>query len=75
VRWRNLFKNRGLGVNLIACFCFLLLAVYGWGLDWGELGGYFFAFALLLLGIVVAAAVLGWLLGKLNKWRDKDDNF
>lgn len=74
MRWRNLFKNRGLGMNLIASFCFLLLAVYGWGLDWRELGGYFLAFALLLGGILVLAAGFGWLLGKLNKLRDKDED-
>lgn len=74
MRWRNLFKNRGLGVNLIASFCFLMLAVYGWGLEWGELGSYLLAFLLMLACILTVAAGLGWLLNKFNRWREKDED-
>ncbi len=74
MRWRNLFKNRGLGVNLIASFCFLLLAVYGWGLEWDELGRYLLVFILLLGCLLALAAGMGFLLSKFNKWRDRDED-
>jgi uncharacterized SAM-binding protein YcdF (DUF218 family) len=61
---RSLFKHRGLGINLIAGFCFLMLAVYGWGLGWGDLGGYFVVIIIFLLGLICFAALLGWLLRK-----------
>lgn len=62
---RRLLKHRGLGVNLIAGFSFLLLAVYGWGLDWDDLGGYLLVILFFLIGLIGLAALLGWLLRKL----------
>lgn len=63
--FRRLFKHRGLGINLIAGFSFLMLAVYGWGLDWEDLGGYLLIILILLVGLIGLAALLGWLLRKL----------
>ncbi len=63
--FRRLFKHRGLGVNLIAGFSFLMLAVYGWGLDWEDLGGYLLVILVFLVGLIGLAALLGWLLRKL----------
>lgn len=62
---RRLFKHRGLGINLIAGFSFLMLAVYGWGLDWEDLGGYLLVILIFLVGLIGLAALLGWLLRKL----------
>lgn len=63
---RKLLKNRGLGLNLIAGACFILLLVNGWGLSWRELGGYLFALLVLLVGLIGVAALCGWLLHKLR---------
>ena len=63
--FRRLLKHRGLGINLIAGFSFLLLAVYGWGLDWEDLGGYLLVILVFLVGLIGLAALLGWLLRKL----------
>lgn len=67
-RWKkNFLGNRGFGVNMLACFCFIMLAVYGWGLTWEEVGGYLL-FILILLAVVLALAfVLGFLLRKIRK--------
>jgi hypothetical protein len=50
---RKFFKNRGFGVNMLACTAFLLLAVYGWGLPGKDLLSYF------LIGLVCLAVVMG----------------
>lgn len=73
MRFRQLFKNRGLGMNLIASFCFLLLAVYGWGLEWSELGTFLVLMLGLLLGLITAAALMGFLLRKIMQRTHKDD--
>lgn len=63
---RKLLKSRGLGLNLIAGACFILLLVNGWGLSWSELGGYLLALLVLLGGLIGVAALCGWLLHKLR---------
>ena len=65
--FRKLLKHRGLGLNLIAGACFILLLVNGWGLSWHELGGYLLALLLLLGGLIGFAALCGWILHKLTK--------
>lgn len=67
---RRLLKHRGLGINLIAGFSFLMLAVYGWGLDWKDLGGYLFIIFIFLVGLIGLAALLGWLL---RKWMSRGE--
>lgn len=74
MKFRSLFKNRGLGMNLLASFCFLLLAVFGWGLEWGELGQYLLILLILLGGIIGSAALMGWLLRQFIKWRNRNDD-
>jgi Flp pilus assembly protein TadB len=74
MNFRHLFKNRGLGVNLLACFCFLMLAVYGWGMGWGKLGQYLLILIILLAGLIGSAALIGWLLRQLMKRREKDND-
>jgi hypothetical protein len=64
---RRLFKHRGLGINLIAGFSFLMLAVYGWGLEWKDLGSYLLAILILLGGLIGLAALLAWLLSKVRR--------
>lgn len=63
---RRLLRHRGLGINLLAGFCFLMLAVYGWGLSWREMGGYLLVLLVFLGGLIGAAAFLGWLLNKVK---------
>jgi uncharacterized membrane protein YedE/YeeE len=66
--WRkSLFGNRGFGVNMLACFCFIMLAVYGWGLGWQEVGKYFLMFLLVLIIILIPAFLFGFLLRKIRK--------
>jgi len=66
MRFRHLFKSRGLGINLLASFCFLMLAVYGWGMTWEKLGSFLLVLFVLLGGLVAIAACLGWLLNKIK---------
>lgn len=68
---RSLLKHRGLGVNLIAGFSFLMLAVYGCGLNWDALGGYLLLIVICLAGLIGFAAFLGWLL---RKWMSRSKN-
>lgn len=68
---RSLFKHRGLGINLIAGFCFLMLAVYGWGLGWDDLGGYLLVILIFFVSLICFAALLGWLL---RKWMGRGKN-
>lgn len=72
MKFRSLFKNRGLGMNLLASSCFLLLAVFGWGLAWSELGQYLLILLILLGGLIGSAAVVGWLLRQFIKWRNRN---
>jgi len=71
---RKLLRHRGLGINLLAGFCFLMLAVYGWGLSWKEMGGYLLILLILLGGLIGTAALLGWVLHKLKTRDSKTDN-
>ncbi len=64
---RRLLRHRGLGINLLAGFCFLMLAVYGWGLSWKEMGGYLLVLLVFLGGLIGAAALLAWLLNKAKR--------
>lgn len=64
---RKLLRHRGLGINLIAGFSFLLLAVYGWGLSWREMGGYLLILLIVLGGLIGMAALCGWLLHRLTR--------
>lgn len=68
--FRKLLKNRGVGLNLIAGFCFILLLVNGWGLRWSEIGGYLLVLLILLGGVIGFAALCGWLLHKVMARRD-----
>lgn len=67
MKLHRLFRHRGLGINLLASFCFLLLAVYGWGMSWKELGSYLLVILVLLACVIAVAALCGWLLGKLKR--------
>lgn len=67
---RGLFRHRGLGVNLLAGFSFLMLAVYGWGLSWEVLGRYLLVIVGLSIGLVAIAALFGWLLRKWMQGRN-----
>ncbi len=64
---RRLLRHRGLGINLLAGFCFLMLAVYGWGLSWKEMGSYLLVLLVFLTGLIGAAASLAWLLSKAKR--------
>lgn len=59
---RQLLKYRGLGVNLLAGGCFIVLAVVGWGLSWAELINYLLLLSICLAGLIIVAAGFGWLL-------------
>jgi peptidoglycan/LPS O-acetylase OafA/YrhL len=66
--WRkSFFGNRGFGVNMLASFCFIMLAVYGWGLGWQEVGKYLLIIICLLAALLIPALLLGLLLRKIRK--------
>ncbi len=69
MKLHRLFRHRGLGINLLASFCFLMLAVYGWGMSWKELGSYLIVLLSLLAGLIVVAAIFVLLLGKIRQNR------
>lgn len=63
-------RYRTLWVSLIACSGFLLLAGYGWGVNWHEM---LLGLALLiglLVGLMLLAAALGFVLFKAKQWRE-----
>jgi hypothetical protein len=66
--WRKVFLgNRGFGINMLACFCFVMLAVYGWGMSWAEVG-YYLLLILTVFGVILAVAfLLGFLIRKIRK--------
>ncbi len=68
---RQLLKYRGLGINLLAGFCFIMLVVYGWDLTWEELAGYLLLLFICLAGLVFVAAGLGSLL---RRYMSKNKN-
>lgn len=51
---------------MLASFCFLMLAVYGWGMTWEKLGSFLLVLFVLLGGLIAIAAFLGWMLRKLK---------
>lgn len=59
---RKLLKNRGLGMNLLVGLCLVGMLVYGWNLQWREVGIYLLALLIVLGGIIAAAALVGGLL-------------
>lgn len=57
---KRFFRSRGLAINLIASACFIFLAVYGWGLTWGEVLDFLIAIVLLVVIIMVIAFGVAW---------------
>lgn len=62
-------RHRMLAVSLIACAGFLALAVYGWGVDFGDLFVGLILLVGLLLLLLIGAAGLGWLVYKIRSRR------
>lgn len=61
-------KHRVLGVTMLACLCFLALALFGWGVSWRDLFRYFWVSLVLLVVVVSAAALTGWLIYRVRRW-------
>lgn len=61
-RGRRLFFT-----SLLACCCFVALAIYGWGLTWRQVLGFALVSLVLLLTLVATAALLGWILYRLKR--------
>lgn len=68
-RWYR--RNRTLFVSLLACASFLVLAVYGWEVELKDVAIGFLVAAMLLAGLIVAAALLGYLLFKWRRFRER----
>jgi len=65
---KQLGRNRRLGgTSFLACICFIALAVYGWGVSWGELLSYALLLLTFMLALLLVAGLLGWLLHKFNR--------
>lgn len=64
-------RYRTLWVSLLACTAFLALAVYGWGVSWQDLANTLWVAALLLVGLMLGAALLGFALFRLRRWRER----
>jgi hypothetical protein len=77
MRLKNVFKHRGLGINLLAGFCFIMLATFGWGLEWNEVFNYLFILLVMLSAVIGSAAGIGFLLRLLRRRRDRleDDKY
>lgn len=56
---------------MLASFCFLMLAVYGWGMTWEKLGSFLLVLFVLLGGLITIAACLGWLLNKIKRRKNQ----
>lgn len=65
---RHYRRYRTFWVSLIACAGFLALAVFGWGVSWEDMAGRLGAAALLLCGLILFAAILGFVLFKLRRY-------
>lgn len=70
---RGLFRNRGLGINLLAGLSFLLLAIYGWGLSWELLVNYFLIIIGLFITLASIAALMVFGLRRWAKGRNSSD--
>lgn len=69
--FRRLGRYRRLGgASFLSCACFIGLAVYGWGVSLQQLLSYMAIVAVLLLTLLLLAAVLGWVLHKINRLND-----
>ena len=62
-------RYRTLWVSLIACTGFLLLAGYGWGVNWREMLWGLVLLLGLLAGLMALAAILGFVLFKVKQLR------
>ena len=67
-------RYRTLWVSLIACTGFLLLAGYGWGVNWYEMLWGLALLLGLLVGLIVLAATLGFVLFKVRQLRESKAN-
>ncbi len=68
--WRMMLKKRGLGINLLACCGFLMLAVFAWGLPLSTLLSYLLVIVGLLVAAIGVAALAGYLLRRLLSRKD-----
>lgn len=66
-------RYRTLWVSLLACTAFLALAVYGWGVRWDDLVNTLWVATVLLVGLMLAAAILGFILFRVRRWRESRD--
>lgn len=66
-------RYRTLWVSLLACAAFLALAVYGWGVSWEDLTSTLWVAVVLLVGLMLAAAILGFILFRVRRWREHRD--
>ncbi|MAN51970.1 MULTISPECIES: hypothetical protein [Marinimicrobium] len=64
-------RYRTLWVSLLACAAFLALAVYGWGVSLQDLANTLWVAAVLLAGLIIAAAILGFVLFRVRRWRER----
>jgi|GEM_PF-1561006 len=64
-------RYRTLWVSLLACAAFLALAVYGWGVSLRDLANTLWVAAVLLAGLIIAAAILGFVLFRVRRWRER----
>lgn len=68
--FRSLGRYRRLALTcFLASGCFIALAIYGWGMSWQEAGSYLLITFGLLLLLLLAAAITGWLLHKIRQLR------
>ncbi len=66
-------RYRTLWVSLLSCAAFLALAVYGWGVTWEDLANTLWVAAVLLVGLIFAAAILGFVLFRIRRWRENQN--
>lgn len=69
-RWYR--RYRTLWVSLLACSAFLALAIYGWGVTWSDILTGLWVSGVLLMGLILLAAVVGFVVYKLRQWLGGD---
>jgi len=70
--FRKLKRSRAITLQLMACFAFIMLAIYGWGLPVSE-ALYYLLVLIISLAVVIGLAVGGgYLLSKLMHGKRDD---
>lgn len=69
---RGYRRYRTFWVSMLACLSFLALAIYGWGVEWSDIFTAMWVSGLLLVGLIVLAAIVGFAVYKIRRLVGRD---